>query len=89
MIDQSMKYNYANQTKNNHRKREVNRHRNIIKRYKPCETEINFLPVVRISPPTSKKKVEQKGMTFDHDFSIHSPFILPSFFKREDKRGKE
>ena len=34
----------------------------------------------------SVKLIEQKGMTFDHDFDIHSPFLLPSFFMREEKR---
>ena len=33
--------------------------------------------------------IEQKGMTFDHNFAINSPFLLPSFFRREEKRRKE
>ena len=33
--------------------------------------------------------IEQKDMTFDHSFAIYSPFLLPSFFSREDKRRKE
>ena len=32
--------------------------------------------------------IEQKGLTFDHDFCKHSPFLLPYFFKIEEKRGK-
>ena len=35
------------------------------------------------------KKIEQKGMTFEQIFAIHSPFLLPSFFRMEEKRGKE
>jgi hypothetical protein len=28
------------------------------------------------------RRIEQKGMTFD-------PFLIPSFFRRKEKRGKE
>ena len=31
---------------------------------------------------------EQKGMTFDLDFTIHSHFLLPSFFEGERKGEK-
>ena len=31
------------------------------------------------------KMIEQKGMTFDHYFSIHSPFLLPSILGRKRK----
>ena len=32
--------------------------------------------------------IEQKGMTFNHDFAIHSPFLLPSFLRRK-RKGKK
>ena len=32
------------------------------------------------------KQIEEKGMTFDHDFSIFFPFSLPSYKKREEKK---
>ena len=40
-------------------------------------------------PEKHFNRIAQKGMTFDHVFAIHSPFLLPSFFWREEKRGKE
>ena len=45
--------------------------------------------------------IEQKGITFDHDFgyrkawllitifAIHSPILLPAYFKKRRKLGKE
>ena len=36
-----------------------------------------------------QRLIEQKGMTFDHDFCyLILLFFFPSFFKREEKRGK-
>ena len=32
---------------------------------------------------------KQKGMTFDHDFCYSFSFVLSSFFRREEKRGKD
>ena len=32
---------------------------------------------------------EQKGMLFITIFATHSPFLPPSFFRREEKWGKE
>ena len=32
--------------------------------------------------------IEQKGMTFDHDFANPSPFLLPSFLGRKRKGEK-
>ena len=36
-----------------------------------------------------QKWIEQKGMTFDHDFCYSFYFSSSLFFRREEKRGKE
>ena len=34
-------------------------------------------------------RIEQKGMTFDRDFCIHSPFLLPTFLGWKRKGEKK
>ena len=39
--------------------------------------------------PHATGAIEQKGMTFDHNFCYSFSFLLPSFFMREEKRGRD
>ena len=39
--------------------------------------------------PLQNTKIQQKGMTFDNIFFCISPFLLPPFFMREEKKEKE
>jgi hypothetical protein len=34
-------------------------------------------------------KIEQKGMTFDHNFGYSFPFSLPSLKKRDEEKENE